>query len=753
MKINLRMLVSLLALVSALSATAQGNDPLTAEEKAYFFHIVRKSPILENNLGRYLEYSGPDIRFANKQLNYDSIESCIINDPNLLFIRQSEIAKAPKGLLAEAANKMALWELNKVLLAKRNGPKDLAPYQSKYDLFEAFWIKFLPKDALSYEAGIASPHPKLVTLTNPSLSLDDKKNLVGSFSFLDLEAQLVTLEAVNRAVELYVAKRTEFFFRALGGTAEVLVNKLIAAGDGSSTSGLLEEREKDEKGRWNAGLPKAVGFFPYQLSVQAATKKEKATIQPARFASMDFETVGDNKLTNLHLDVWGYNAKKQTTVVIEKNGLAYPLFGSGETRFLSPDSSFSQGATFQSIINELKATKIDKLNEMIYGKRGFDYWIAYWKEKEHLKKLEIDQTEKELSEMRQSPIYTTKKAKKKKGTKSINTVNGNKHRRAKQELVIDQYKELSAIQKKIQELEKDKQEAIDLLAQYQQKYDIYRRQLGYRWAKYTEEDGLYTFEDSSTFDLLTQEFQFPPSADKTPFEVRLIAIPYGAITSETDEVMLHAHLSDALPDYDAKLQLELQDVFASDAWTFDASLLRATDSVAMRQFFEALKDKKLPLEIRVYGQGVGTWNGAQVIKLDSLVEWTNYPGATADERLASRESQALKRLRTSQLKISLNRKIVVDVRSFTDPVKSNLVVQNPVVTAFMQKYGASKNEILSAYRSAFLLRQFQAEMNVLAGQYLDRETAKIVIDRFNSACAKTRVTIGKHSLKMSDLSQ
>lgn len=749
MSLKLPVLTLFTFFISCISFS-QGNDPLTAEEKAYFFHIVRKSPILESNLGRYLEYSGPDIRFANKQINYDSIESCIINDPTLLFIRQSEIEKAPKGLLAEAANKMALWELNKVLLAKRNGEKDLVPYQTKYDLFEANWIKYLPKSALNYQDGIATPHAKIVVLTNPSLSLDDKKNMVSSFSFLDLEEQLQTLEAVNKAINSYVSKRTEFFFSALGGKASVFDNKLIAAGDGSSTSGLLEEREKDEKGRWNSGLPKAVGFFPYQLSIQAATKKEKASIQPARFASMDFETVGDNKITNIHLDVWGYNSKKQTTVVIEKNGLSYPLFGSGETRFLSPDSSFSNGATFQSIINELKVTKIDKLNEMIYGKRGFDYWIAYWKEKEVQKKMEIDINEKELSEMRQSPIYTTQKPKKKKGKKSINTVNGNKSRREKQELLIDQYNELSAIQKKIKELEKDKQEAIDLLAQYQQKYDIYRQQLGLRWAKFTEKDGLYTFEDSATFDMLTQEFQFPPHEDKTPFEIRLIAIPYGAITNETDEVMLHAHLADALPNYDAKIQLELNDVFASDAWTFDQKLIQTKDSVAMRQFFEALKDKKLPLEIRVFGQGVGTWNGAQVIKLDSVVEWNSYPGNTADERIQSRENEELKRLRTSQLKINLNRKITVDVRSFTDPVRSNLSIQNAVVLAFMQKYGASKNEVLSAYRSAFLLRQFQAEMNVLAGLYLDRETAKIVIDRFNSTCAKTRVTIGKHSLKLSD---
>ena len=95
------------------TANAQGVSNLTAEEKAYLFHIVRKSPILEHNIGRYFEYNGPDIRFSNQKINYDSVEIVIINQPDLLFIRTSEIAKSPKGLLAEAANKMAIWELNK----------------------------------------------------------------------------------------------------------------------------------------------------------------------------------------------------------------------------------------------------------------------------------------------------------------------------------------------------------------------------------------------------------------------------------------------------------------------------------------------------------------------------------------------------------------------------------------------------------------------------------------------------------------
>jgi hypothetical protein len=122
------MVKHLLFLVLLISVShhsrAQINEDLTPEERAYLFHIVKKSPILNHNFGRYFDYQGPQIKFSNGALNYDSIELVIINQPEALVIRKEEIAKSPKGLIAEAANKMALWELNKTLLAKRSDPDD-----------------------------------------------------------------------------------------------------------------------------------------------------------------------------------------------------------------------------------------------------------------------------------------------------------------------------------------------------------------------------------------------------------------------------------------------------------------------------------------------------------------------------------------------------------------------------------------------------------------------------------------------------
>lgn len=725
---------------------------LTAEEKAYLFHVVRKSPILENNIGRYFEYKGPDIRFANKEINFDSVETVIINQPELLYIRTAEIAKSPKGLISEAANKMALWELNKILLAKRLGDKELAVYLTKYKKFEDILISKLPPQAFKNDDGVQVPHPKIDNLLNPGLSFDDKKAMIGTFHFLELEEQLATLNAINAAINAYVEARTKDFFLALGGEADIFVNVLVAAGDGSSTSGLLEEREKDEKGRWNKGLPKAVGLFPYQLMIKQAEKKKKTAIEPLRFTTNDFQTPGQNKVTNLHMDVWGYNASKQTTVVIEKNGLSYHLFGSEQTRFLSPDSTFSKGKTFQAIINELKNEKIAKLYEMIYGKRGFDYWIDYNEKRKTELILKIEKNEKEISDLRYSTITTSKKSKSIGSNKVVDGTNsGKKKRKERQELLVQQYSMLDALKKKIAQLKKDKADAIDLMAQYQRRLDVFNEVFGRNWATYTEKDGLYTFQDSSTFDILTQEFQFQASPKVEDFEVRLISIPADCLSDEADEVMMHIHMADAKPNYDARIQLNLEDVFASDKWEIPGELFHPEDSVAVRQFFEKLTDKKIPFSVIARGQGVGKWNGVKTVRDRDAVELNTYPGNSEEEKAASRMDTTFQRLRKSEVLIDLNRKIVLQVNSYTDPVASGLTISNPELLEAMKKYKLSKNQILSALRTAEILNQLKIELNVLAGTYLDRPTAKIVIDRLNTEIAKTKITVGNTSFKVSQL--
>ncbi|WP_300661863.1 hypothetical protein [Fluviicola sp.] len=746
---------------------SQGTNNLTPEERSYLFHIVKKSPILDNSIGRYFEYSGPEVRLMNKELNYDSIESYIINNPNSLFIRTGEIEKSPKGIIAEAANKMALWELNKVLLASRQSENDLEKYRTQYNEFETFLKSKLPASALKSEDGTVGVHKKVLAVLNPSLSFDDKAAMLATFHFLSVEDQLVAIEAMNYAINAYVEKRSYEIFRQLGGTAESFKNILIAAGDGSETSGLLNEREKDENGRWNKGLPKAIGLFPYEAKIIEASKRNKTALEPVRMPSIDFETVGENRLTQLHFDVWGYNSKKQTTVVVERNGKSYHLFGANDTRFLSPDSTYSDGKTFQAVINELEKDKIAKLWDKIYGKRGYDYEIETAKKRKDETEKKINEKEHSYSDVTQGTIITSSKVpnsvkrarkksmKKNKGGGEFNaqpkTYSDKKTRRKKQTGIVFLYGEYDRYKRIIAELEIEKQAAIDLLAIYQRRLDTYRTAMGYHWVEYTEKDGFYTFSDSATFDLYTQEFTFPADTLKTPFEVRLIAIPDGPLSDNADEVMLHVNLVDSKPGFDARVQLNLVDQFESNKWELNNTLLNASDSVSIRQFFEALLDKKLHFEAIARGQGVGKWNGSNVVRATDRTEWNAYQGGTDAERLRSKMDSSNLRLRSTEVNIFLNRGIQLEINTFTDPVKTNLKASNESIQTELNKYHLSGNDYLSALRTASIIQKLKAELNVLAGTYMTREEAKMIIDRLNKQLDGLKVSCGPTSFKWQEL--
>lgn len=757
--------ILLISLV-CLTSFGQGTSDLTAEDRAYLFHIVKKSPILDNSIGRYFEYSGPLVRLMNKELNYDSIESYIINNPNSLFIRKGEIEKSPKGIIAEAANKMALWELNKILLASRQSDNDLERYKTQYNQFEALLKSKLPPSALKNDNGNIEIQKKILAVLNPSLSFDDKAAMLATFHFLTAEDQLVAIEAMNYATNAYVEKRAYEIFLQLGGTAATFKNILIAAGDGSETSGLLNEREKDESGKWNKGLPKAIGLFPYEAKIIDPSKRNKTSLEPVRMPVIDFETVGENKQTQLHFDVWGYNSKKQTTVVIERNGKSYHLFGSNDTRFLSPDSTYSDGKTFQAVINELEKDKIAKLWDKIYGKRGYDYDIETAKKKKDETEKEINNNEHKYSNMTQGTITTSSrvpgsvKRKKKKAMKKSTggefvaqpkTDSGKKARKKEQEGLVYLYGEYERYKKIIEELEIEKKKAIDLLAIFQRRLDNYKSAMGYHWVDFTEKDGLYTFADSSTFDISTQEFTFKADTLKTPFEVRLIAIPDGPLSDNADEVMLHVNLIDSKPGFDARVQLNLVDQFESNKWDLNKPLFQAYDSVSVRQLFEALLDKKLPFSIIARGQGVGKWNGTNVIRATDRTEWNAYMGGTDEERMKAKMDSSNVRLRSTQVNVFLNRGILLEINTFTDPVKTNLKAPNESIQTELNKYHLSGNDYLSALRTAAVIQKLKTELNVLAGTYLSREEAKIVIDRLNKQLDVVKVSCGPTSFKWQEL--
>lgn len=725
------------------SLCSQEDYFLTPQDKAYLYHTVRKSPILERNIGRYIVYTGPEIILPNGTINYDSTELIIINNPSYLTIYSDEIRKAPKGILAEAANKQAIWELNKTLHAKRQDKLEAEGLSESFKQFEKILYGKLPEVAYKTKNDERYLHPKIWTIFNPSLALNDKIAMLENFNALSLEDKKAILDAGNYAINKWVENRAYTIFTKLGGEADIFINILTAAGDGSSTSGLFEEREKDERGRWNKGLPKAVGLFPYITHIKPSkSNKSKLKLKPLHYSSTIFETAGHGKKTNIHVDVWGYNSEKQTTVVIEKLGKTYPLFGSTESRFLSPDSTFNGQGTYYTLINRVKAD-IEVSEEKISGRRGYDYWIAYHEDRKKDKLLDIDKIEKELDGIRRNKFTTNEK--------KYKTRSYRRKRKKRQDKLLDYYAQLSAIKQKIAALKEKKQAVLDVIQRDNLKLNHMLDLIGRKWVPYIEKDGLYIYEDSATFDLYTQEFQFPASKEKVPFEVRLIPIPYSHVSDQLDEVMLHVNMTDAIPNYEAKIQLALIDVFDSDNYKLNTSLFKPSDSIAVMEFFEAMLNNDLELKVIPRASGIGKWNGFKTVKDPDPVTMLSYPGDTKEEQQQEKNDTIFKRLRVSQIEINISRKIELLVNSFTDPVKSNFKTPSKVVSDLEKEYKLSKNEVLSIYRTYQILKTLKEELNILAGDYLSREDAKIVIDRLNKAIDKSSIYVSKYSLKFKEI--
>ena len=104
---------------------------------------------------------------------------------------------------------MALWELNKMLLASRQSENDLERYKTQYNQFEALLKSKLPASALKNDNGNIEIQKKILAVLNPGLSFDDKAAMLATFHFLTVEDQLVAIEAMNYATNAYVEKRAK----------------------------------------------------------------------------------------------------------------------------------------------------------------------------------------------------------------------------------------------------------------------------------------------------------------------------------------------------------------------------------------------------------------------------------------------------------------------------------------------------------------------------------------------------------------
>ena len=98
------------------------------------------------------------------------------------------------------------------------------------------------------------------------------------------------------------------------------------------------------------------------------------------------------------------------------------------------------------------------------------------------------------------------------------------------------------------------------------------------------------------------------------------------------------------------------------------------------------------------------------------------------------------------------RKLVIEIESFTDPIKSGISVNNKTLNDIAAKNNLSKNDLLSGLRTKTVMLTFQDEYIKWVAKNYDASKARIIIDRFNNELQKTRIRVGEINFKPRELS-
>lgn len=738
---------SFLFILAVSQGLSQPTNPfLTSEERAYFFRVVMQSPVLYRNIGDALEYrgdmkfqtvsytkklaSGDKIQRVDTLIDYDYIEEQITYEPSLLQINTGELSLVSTGVLSEAATKIALWKLYREL-KRRDEEKPEGISDLVLTDFKKIIIGYLPKRAIRERAnGEKSIQTKLDGLFNPNLKTNDRITIVNGLSGYTTEEKVQVLQAFNKAVNEYVSVKAEEYFLKIGGKKSSFDNMLLAAGDGSTTEGLLNERESNKRGKFFAGEPRGIGLFTYELLV-GADSKNNPVIKTEKEPIETFETIGEGKFTNLHLSIWGFNSDYKTTVVITKGVKTYLLYGSQITRELTPDSAAGKGINYHNLLYKLEVETIPFLVEEIEGKKGLRYWVNYYEEEsaKNLENLKI--TEYALEEMRHHSVKKGGEINpKQRGEKHpLPEVNKGDKVKVSQEKLMYYYSRKAELEKKLKEAKENLVGAEKKLMNHQLRLQKMKTNLGNPPQKYTTANQLYTFEDGATFNTYTQDFQFPAGTEKETFEVRLLAIGQDAMSELVDEVQLHVNVTEGrlFPREVNAVNISFTDVHKPDEFRLSQFEFEPWERYEIAKMLQQVLEGKT-LETTLVGNGIGRWETGKIMRDEKQTELDAYPGEQKEEQDAAKKAQAFKGLRTVLLSIEPAEKTIrVEIQSYTDPVKSNLTYRKTEWAEIKKQLSITDNQLLSVLRAFDLFEHLCTEMAIVA--YLDfdaKQQAKLI---------------------------
>jgi hypothetical protein len=729
----MKRLFTLFFFISLFEYSWSQNIMFTPEETGMMFHVVQKSNALKRTIGEHFQYRGDTVFFEysvkgekKMEIDYDSIAKKILFEPSLLKIDFYSLSEESTGILAELASKMALYKLYKDLKSRKteipNGIKE-SSFQKYLDTL----ILNLPPEVIRKRNGKDEPTNEMWELLDPNKFFNQRTAALSTMQGLKTVKQKEVMDAINRSVWSYLQFKSEDYFNKLSRQSRGFTTTLIACGDGSNTSGLLDEREKIYKQTNELGDAVGLGLFTYES--QFVTNSNNRQILTPNASTMINLNALPNDYTNVHFSLWGFNSFNQTTVALYNMGNMYLLYGNKLTKELSPDSTFGKGTTIHSAIRKLEMETIPQQDFLINGEDGIRARLNS-KDTSHKDVMyQIAQTEMNLTNYRYDAMKNKKKIK------------------SDENLLAKLYTRKASLEKQRAALLAQLREEEERLARFIARLNELKSYLGYQQINYTKFGYVYTFTDGCTFNTFTQNFTIPDSLQSDKFDIRLIAIGMDAMSESLDEVQLLTSVSKGKPeDFNTHpVSLEFNDIFKVDDYDLkpiqfnDEQLFELTKLV-----YEMLRSKtKLSFDLK--GQGIGVLVDGKVVP-SSIKEMDAYPGETEEERKLSKESEEFKPLRYSRLNFKLSENnLMLSVESFTDPVKSNFSKKHEEIATLKKsfKINPTDNLLLSAFRTFYMTELFTKELLKAAYFNFEGKDRNKLIEDITAACIHSKCSIGE----------
>lgn len=506
-------------IILILTGSLSGQIAPDARQRAWLYRVVSKTPVLNANAASCFQFNQkPFYRFDNGQwfYNWDAAEQYMLRNPDSLAIDYSCLKNMPNGLLGELSVKLALYELIYHLKMPRHDGEltDTIALKLSRDL-----IRALP-DGLSGRPQTRRARAIVDVVMNPSLPVIRKVKDLTEMEVLPDE-QLVVMNKWVQIVSAWAETRGNSYYRFLTDNYNVNninVLRMIAAGDGSGTAGLLDEKEIDPKDSVETGYGRGTGLFTYKYSVSESVVK-------SQLQNNESVELPANAVNAIHCSLWGLDSRIKPLVVVTCNNKSYHLFSIDNLGYLSPDENAGDGISYMQRIQQMVEQKVNKPMAKMNSTEGLRSIIenelalkANIESQMHRLENEIDSLKKQQP-VNQAAIDVR--------MVQINTSLTN----------------LTAKERRIKELERKLAAQTTSVDNSRKVIEEMQNLIGPNPQKWTRQGELFTFVDGVQFNILTQDLIFPISTKPQKAKIGLVSASMTLSGELRDEVQIFVNLT------------------------------------------------------------------------------------------------------------------------------------------------------------------------------------------------------------------